>query len=119
MEGGLLMANSDPQDAERAEYASYLKALGARIRAMRKERGWTYRDMVMLHGFHLSAWQSYETGRVGISLPSLLRVAKAFSIQPSELLARIELNAPPVVTKPEASAPVKRGRKRIGATKRV
>ena len=49
------MASTDPQEAERKEYSAFLQALGARIRAMRKDRGWTYRDMVMRHGFHLSA----------------------------------------------------------------
>jgi transcriptional regulator with XRE-family HTH domain len=112
------MANVDPQDAEREEYASFLKALAARIRAMRKERGWTYRDMVMRHGFHLSAWQSYEAGRVGMSLPSLLRVAKAFSVHPSELLAGIEVHAPAPEPPPTVGASVKMPRKRIGATKR-
>ena len=106
--------STDSQEAERLEYASFLKALAARIRAMRKERGWTYRDMVMLHGFHLSAWQSYEAGRVGMSLPSLLRVARAFSVHPSELIAGIEVDAPVAES---SEAPVKTSRKRIGATR--
>ena len=32
-------------------YTRFIKAFGARIRTMRKESGWTYRDMVVLHGF--------------------------------------------------------------------
>ncbi len=75
---------------EKRDYSLYLKALGAHIRTVRKERGWTLRDMVMRHGFHLSAWQSYEAGRIGMSLFSLLRVAKALGVPPSELLRGLE-----------------------------
>ena len=109
---------TDAQDAERNEYTRFIKALGARIRTMRKERGWTYRDMVVLHGFHLSAWQGFETAKNGISLPSLLRVARTFGIHPAELIAGIEVGSgnllEPAVP---AKAPVKVTRKRIGTAK--
>ena len=109
---------NDPQDAERDEYARFIKALGARIRALRKERGWTYRDMVVNHGFHLSAWQGFETARNGISLPSLLRVAKTFGMHPAELIADIPLE----VLKNSGSTASAKGtsgvtRKRIGTVK--
>ena len=114
------MVKTDSQEPERAEYAFFLQSLGARIRCMRKERGWTYRDMVMRHGFHLSAWQAYETGRVGISLPSLLRVAKAFSMHPSELLAGIDASlSTEEAPTASASKPAARSvRKRVGAPRR-
>ena len=48
--------------------------------------------MVVDHGFHLSAWQSYESGKYGVSMISLLRVAKVFGIHPSELIADINLD---------------------------
>lgn len=109
---------TNTQDAERNGYTRFIKALGARIRAMRKERGWTYRDMVVDHGFHLSAWQGYETAKNGISLPSLLRVAKTFGIHPSDLIAGIEIGcgeAPDQAV--PAKIPVKVTRKRIGTAK--
>lgn len=43
--------------------------------------------------FHLSAWQGYEAGRLGLSLPTLLRISTALGITPSELLAQAEQEA--------------------------
>lgn len=113
-----MMATTDPQSAEKQEYTELIKALGAHIRALRKERGWTLRDMVVHHGFHLSAWQGYEAGRFGMSIPSLVRVAKALGMRPSELLAAVDeklLGG----DQDAGDAPQKRpARKRIGAAKR-
>ena len=100
---------------EKQEYSLYLKALGAHIRTVRKERGWTLRDMVMRHGFHLSAWQSYEAGRLGMSLFSLLRVAKALGVPPSELLCKVDTNpALAQVSAEEPDTPLKVTSKRTG-----
>ena len=99
-------------------YTRFIKALGARIRAMRKESGWIYRDMVVLHGFQLSAWQGFETAKNGISLPSLLRVARTFGIHPAKLIAGIEVGSgdlsEPAVP---AKAAAKVTRKRIGTAR--
>jgi transcriptional regulator with XRE-family HTH domain len=62
------------------------KQLGARIKVMRKERGWTLRDMVIKHDVHLTHWQHFERGSRGISVPSLLRIAEIFGVTPSQLL---------------------------------
>lgn len=67
-------------------YEVFLEELGARIKQLRKERGWTLRDMVVQHGFHLSHWQAFEKGNRGISLSSLLRIAEVYNITLSELL---------------------------------
>jgi transcriptional regulator with XRE-family HTH domain len=68
-------------------YELLLDQLGARIKQLRKERGWTLRDMVVQHGFHLSQWQALEAGnRRGVSIPTLLRVAEILSVPPWELL---------------------------------
>lgn len=108
----------DPQDAEKQEYERFLKALGAQIRVMRNERGWTLRDMVVNHGFHLSAWQGYEAGRFGMALPSLLRVAKALGLRPSELLSKVEQSVSLPASSAVDAAPKTSPRKRIGAAKR-
>lgn len=68
-------------------YEAFLGQLGARIKQLRKERGWTLRDMVVQHGFHLSHWQAFEKGNRGMSLPSLLRIADVYKIPVSELLS--------------------------------
>ena len=67
------------------EYKEFLAALGARIRQMRKERGWSLRDMVISHDYHDSQWRKYESGG-GLTIPSLLRIASMFSVSISQLL---------------------------------
>ncbi len=102
-------ARINPETPEREEYGRFLKILGARIRALRKDRGWSYRDMVVSHGFHLSAWQSYESGKYGLSMISLLRVAKVFSMPASELIAGIDPDAP--APEVEEAKPAKQARR--------
>lgn len=112
------MATTDPQEAERKEYDQFLKTLGAHIRAMRKQRGWTLRNMVVNHGFHISAWQSYEAGRVGMSIPSLIRVAKALGTHPGDLLKAVPLEFNQDLVSVEAKSLTNAPRKRIGVAKR-
>lgn len=102
-------ARINSETPEREEYGRFLKILGARIRALRKDRGWSYRDMVVSHGFHLSAWQSYESGKYGLSMISLLRVAKVFSMPASELIAGIDPDAP--TPEVEEAKPAKQARR--------
>ena len=68
------------------EYEAFLKALGARIRTMRKERGITLRDLVVVHGYHDTQWRKYERGG-GINLRSLLRIAEVLQCPLEDLLA--------------------------------
>ncbi len=98
----------DERLAEKEEYVRLLKVLGARIRTLRKQRGWSWRDMVVLHDFHLSKWQSFESGRYGISLPSLLQLSKLFGMSLSEFFAGLEQEAAalePSSTKAQLPAP--------------
>ena len=67
----------------------FLKELGARLKQMRKERGWTYRSMVVDHSFHISHWQGFENGK-GISLRSLFRVCEVFQISLEELVRGLD-----------------------------
>ncbi len=67
-------------------YDLWLEELGARIKQLRKGRGWTLRDMVVQHGFHLTHWQGFERGKKGISVPSLMRVAELFDMTLCQLL---------------------------------
>lgn len=74
-------------------YELLLEQLGARIKQLRKDRGWTLRDMVVEHDFHLTHWQAFEKGNRGMSLPSLLRVASVFGVTPSQLLEGLGMPA--------------------------
>ena len=67
-------------------YTKFLTELGFRLKHMRKERGWTLRDMIVLHGVHLTHWQSFEKGKA-ISVPSLLRVCEIFDMPLETLVA--------------------------------
>ena len=108
------MPPTESQDAEGQQDIQFRKALGLRLRAMRKERGWTLRDMVVLHRFHLSAWGGFESGRIGMSLRSLLRVAVALGVHPAELLAGLEIpEAQAPAQDVPANAPAKTVRKRV------
>lgn len=89
-------------------YEVVLEQLGARIKELRKKRGWTLRYMVIEHKFHLTHWQGFETGKRGISLPSLLRVAEVFDMTLAQLVEGIG---------EEPKAPVKATPKREVRTK--
>ena len=71
----------------RYSYEKFLKDFSVRIKQLRKERGWTLRDMVVRHDFHLTHWQAFESGKRGFSLPSLLRIAEVFDLRLCDLLA--------------------------------
>lgn len=67
------------------DYKAFLKALGVRIRLLRKERSLSLRDMVVLHGYHDSQWRKYESGG-GLTIQSMLRIAKVLKLSICELI---------------------------------
>jgi transcriptional regulator with XRE-family HTH domain len=72
-------------EVEDEEYTQFLKTLGSRIKQLRKERGYSLRDMVIHHGYNDSQWRRYERGG-SINVHSLLKIAKLFGISLSTLL---------------------------------
>lgn len=88
-------------------HEKFLAELGTRLKQARKDRGWTLRDMIVLHGFHLTHWQSFEKGK-GISVPSLLRICAVFDLTLEELvggIGRTESAPEPEASPPSAAAP--------------
>ena len=77
----------------RYTYESFLKELGARLKQMRQERGWTLRTMVVEHKFHVTHWQSFEKGKA-ISVPSLLRVCEVFDVSLEDLVRGLGHSVP-------------------------
>lgn len=78
------MGNSNVTGEER----KYLKKVGAKIRAMRVQKGWTLED-VEEHGWNnWTHLQKIEAGK-NITLVTLRRVAQLFKIDPSDLLKDI------------------------------
>lgn len=73
-------------------YEVFLKELGARLKQMRKDRGWTLRHMVVDHNFHITHWQSFESGKA-ISVPSLLRVCEVFDTSLEDLVRGLGASA--------------------------
>jgi len=71
------------------DYKRFLKVLGARIKTLRKERGLSLRDMVIHHGYHDSQWRKYESGG-GLTVQSMLRIAKVFKLSICELLRGLD-----------------------------
>ena len=67
------------------DHAEFFAALGRRIRELRLARGWSLRDMVLEHGYHVSQWQSYEKGSP-VTVDSLLRMSTVFGLTLTQLI---------------------------------
>ena len=64
--------------------AKFFRALGARIKVIRKSKGHTQEDMIAL-GFSARHWQQIEAGRP-ITVRTLLRICDAFGLQAARLI---------------------------------
>jgi DNA-binding NtrC family response regulator len=64
--------------------------LGHRIRLLRAERDWSLKDLAHASRLSVSQISSIERGANLPSIESLLTIAKAFEMKPSEILASIE-----------------------------
>jgi len=66
----------------------FFRALGARIKGLRKGRRYTQEDMISL-GFSARHWQQIEAGRP-ITLRTLLKICDTFGIRAARLLAGLD-----------------------------
>jgi DNA-binding NtrC family response regulator len=64
--------------------------LGHRIRMMRAERDWSLKDLAEAAHLSVSQLSSIERGANLPSIESLLAIARAFDVKPSELLSAID-----------------------------
>jgi len=71
------------------EYEELLKALGKRIKKLRKERGLTLREMEIIHGYRDSDWRRLESAGAG-NMALLLKIARGFGISLSTLLKGLD-----------------------------
>jgi DNA-binding Xre family transcriptional regulator len=71
--------------AMKYDHREFMKALGFRIKGLRKQRAWTLRDMVVSHGYHQTAWHRIERGD-GMTIPTLLKICDLFDMSVSQLL---------------------------------
>lgn len=87
------------------DHEEFFTALGRRARELRKAKGWTFQDMVLLHGYHVSQWQKIEKG-CPITMDSLLRMATVFETSIGDLLGALT-KFPRGDAEPKEPAPVK------------
>lgn len=73
-------------DAERLEHEESLRAVGANIAAARSARGMRSMDLAIAVGVSKQAVSMWEHGRALPRLATLLRVAAALGVDPSELV---------------------------------
>jgi transcriptional regulator with XRE-family HTH domain len=65
-------------------------ALGAAIREVRHDRGWTLEDLAAEAGLHWTYVGGIERGERNPSWENVVKLAKGLGVRPSELAARAE-----------------------------
>ena len=61
------------------DHAKFFKALGERVKELRKKRGYSQEDMIAF-GFSARHWQQIEAGRP-ITMKTLLRICDALKVR--------------------------------------
>ena len=74
---------------------------GQRLRAVRKERGWTLRFLAGKAGVHWTYLGQVERGERNVSLLTILRLAKALGIDAGVLLKGLKADAADDTGEPE------------------
>lgn len=71
-----------------ASDANLLRALGKRVRELRKERSYSQEKLAEHAGIHENHVRRIEGGTANPSYLVLMKLAKALGVQPSDLLPR-------------------------------
>jgi transcriptional regulator with XRE-family HTH domain len=71
-----------------AKQDQFFRALGKRVRELRKKRGLSQEDMLSF-GFSTRHWQQIEAGRP-ITVTTLLRICETFGISVEKLVRRLD-----------------------------
>lgn len=87
-----------------ANQHKFFGALGARVRELRKKRGFSQEDMLSF-GFSTRHWQQVEAGRP-ITVTTLLRICEVFELPMAKLVQRLDREG--VYEKIEVELPVRR-----------
>ncbi|MBD2720141.1 helix-turn-helix transcriptional regulator [Synechococcus sp. FACHB-909] len=67
-----------------------IKIIGLTIREFRLKKGWTQEALANASGLHPSYIGSVERGHRNLGLLNLFKIARALSVHPTDLFARIE-----------------------------
>lgn len=70
-----------------SSYSAEAKAIGARIRAIRKSRKWTLADAAKHAGLRYQHIQQIETGLLNVTLITLIRLAEGLGVPVSAFFA--------------------------------
>jgi transcriptional regulator with XRE-family HTH domain len=71
-----------------ANQDKFFRALGIRVRELRKKRGYSQEDMLSF-GFSTRHWQQVEAGRP-ITVTTLLRICEVFEVPMSKLVQGLD-----------------------------
>jgi transcriptional regulator with XRE-family HTH domain len=71
-----------------ANQDQFFRALGSRVRVLRKKRGYSQEDMLSF-GFSTRHWQQVEAGRP-ITVTTLLRICEVFATPMSKLVQGLD-----------------------------
>lgn len=66
--------------------SDFLNKLGQRIQTLRKEKGWTQKDLAYRIGMEVSNLSVIENGKSNPQVLTLIRIAGALEIEPKEIL---------------------------------
>ncbi len=80
----------------RPQPSVFSRAIGARLRELREERGWTQRDLDSRLGILQSKLSKYESGTHQPSLRTLVRMANLFGVSTDYLLTGTGTPVPPL-----------------------
>lgn len=73
-----------------ANQDEFFRALGARVRELRKKRKYSQEDLLS-YGFSTRHWQQVEAGRP-ITVTTLLRICEVFEIPMAKLVQGLDKN---------------------------
>jgi transcriptional regulator with XRE-family HTH domain len=87
---------SPPRARPRPQPSVFSRAIGARLRELREERGWTQRELDSRLGILQSKLSKYESGTHQPSLRTLVRMANLFGVSTDYLLTGTAATVPPL-----------------------
>lgn len=77
-----------------AERLPVARAFGERLRAARKEGGWSLERLGEESGLHWTYVGSVERGERNVSLVNIVRLAAALNLDPGELVRGLTVEGP-------------------------
>jgi transcriptional regulator with XRE-family HTH domain len=89
-------STSSARARPRPQPSAFSRAIGARLRELREERGWTQRELDSRLGILQSKLSKYESGTHQPSLRTLVRMANLFGVTTDYLLTGTGTPVPPL-----------------------